>query len=149
MRMRSAAARARRSAPPRLARGVAIPAFNSVVVAHMVAAEESELSLGGSAAALRIAALEAELARAYVNLRTMAAEHQQHNESILRQLGMDDGAAEERESLLLGGLPNSTQHCHCNSTSQGDEGAFMPPFTPEWWTYCGAALGCISVAALA
>ena len=111
---------------------------------------ESELSLGGSAAALRIAALEAALARAYVNLRTMAAECQQHNEnSILRQLGVDDGAAEERESLLLVGVPNSTQHCHCNCTGPGDEGAFMPPFTPEWWTYCGAALGCITVAALA
>jgi hypothetical protein len=48
------------------------------------------------------------------------------------------------EGLLL---PNAT--CHCNCTTPDPEGGFMPPFSEEWWTYCGAALGCITVAALA
>lgn len=97
---------------------------------------------GAPAAARRIRALEAELARAYVNLADAASMLNQEPE--LRQLG-DDGGVEA--SLLLADDPNAT--CHCNCTEPNADGAFMPPFSNEWWTYCGAALGCITVAALA
>ena len=59
--------------------------------------------------------------------------------SPFRQLG-DAG-------LLLPEGTNAT--CHCNGTTPAAEGGFMPPFSREWWMYGGAALGCITVAALA
>ena len=60
-------------------------------------------------------------------------------QSPYRQLG--DGG------LLFPADSNTT--CHCNCTTPDPEGGFMPPFSEEWWMYCGAALGCITVAALA
>ena len=98
-----------------------------------------------TSARLRIRALEAELARAYVNLADAASLCGMMNQGPeLRQLGDDAGA---EASLLLADGPNAT--CHCNCTEPDADGAFMPPFSNEWWTYCGASLGCITVAALA
>ena len=103
----------------------------------------------------RISALEAELARAYVNLADAASlcgmvESQ-------RRLSEDgggsfDGSADPggRPSSLLEALfphPANSTHCNCNGTEP--EGAFMPPFTEQWWMVAGSALGCICVAALA
>lgn len=100
---------------------------------------------------LRVRLLEAELSRAYVSLADAAA-----------LCGMMDGQrAEEaaagrqlQEAPLLAtmggaaGPGNDSLPCDCNRTDAG-EGAFMPPFTEEWWTYTLTAIGCITVAALA
>lgn len=94
-----------------------------------------------SSKALRIRDLEAELARAYVELADAA--------NLCKDLFHEDMPLQFRQlGERLVDTPNAT-HCHCNCTEPSSEGAFMPPFTEEWWTYFGASLGCICTAALA
>ena len=102
----------------------------------------------------RISALEAELARAYVNLAD-AASLCGMAESQRRLLSEDGGSFDgsagggRPSSLLEALLPQAANSTHCNCNGTEPEGAFMPPFTEQWWMVAGSALGCICVAALA